>query len=85
MFSFKGIQSRKLPAKKLAFDGEELKELDFQRKYRGNFIKYAYRSSDILEAPEIRRQVRRHMIVLKKYMNHHNFDNSPKIDKPEIR
>lgn len=81
LFSFKGIQSRKLPAKKLIFNGNSLEEVNFERKYRGNFIKYGYRSADIMEAPEIRRQLRRHMIVLKKHMNQFNFDNSPKIDK----
>lgn len=78
LYSFKGIRSRKLPATKIVYrQGNHVKK-DFNRKYRGNFIKYAYRASDIMEAPEIKRQLRRHMLVLKKYMNQFEIDNPPK-------
>ena len=75
LFSFKGEKSRLLPAKKQVFRNGKLETDYFDRKYRGNFIKYAYRASDIMEAPEIRRQVRRHYIILKDYMRKFGFDN----------
>jgi hypothetical protein len=75
LFSFKGIQSRYLPATKQEFQNGKLVTKEFDRKYRGNFIKYAYRASDIMEAPEIRRQVRRHFKVLKDYIKKFDFDN----------
>ena len=78
LYSFRGIKSRKLPASKLVFKNGRLEKKTFSRKYRGNFIKYAYRAADIMEAPEIKRQLRRHMIVLKKHMQKFNFDNIPK-------
>lgn len=79
LYSFKGVQSRELPATRIMFQQGKLVKKEYSRKYRGNFLKYAYRASDIMEAPEIKRQVRRHMIILKKYMNQFEFDNSPKI------
>lgn len=66
LFSFRGEKSRLLPAQKQVFKNGKLQTDHFDRKYRGNFIKYAYRASDIMQAPEIRRQVRRHYIILKK-------------------
>ncbi|SRX54317.1 reverse transcriptase domain-containing protein [Aequorivita sp. CIP111184] len=77
LYSFRGIKSRELPGSKVVYLKGKLIKKDFTRKYRGNFIKYAYRASDIMEAPEIRRQLRRHMIILKRYMNKFNFDNIP--------
>ena len=79
LYSFRGIKSRELPGSKIVFNNGKLEKKRFSRKYRGNFIKYGYRASDIMEAPEIRRQLRRHMIVLKKYMQKFNFDNIPKL------
>ena len=75
LYSFRGIQSRKLPASKAILQDGKLINKQFSRKYRGNFIKYAYRASDIMDAPEIRRQVRRHMRVLKNYLSQFDFDN----------
>jgi hypothetical protein len=76
LYSFKGVKSRQLePRKKLVFENGSLEQVEIPTKYRGNFIKYAYRASDIMEAPEIRRQVRRHMIILKNYMKKFEFDN----------
>lgn len=79
LYSFRGIKSRKLPACKITYKNGKLVKEEFERKYRGNFVKYAYRASDIMEAPEIKRQLRRHMIILKKYMKQLNLDNPPKI------
>lgn len=77
LYSFKGIKTRELPSSKIVYQHGKLIKKEASRKYRGNFIKYAYRASDIMEAPEIKRQLRRHMIILKKYMNQFEFDNSP--------
>jgi len=79
LYSFKGIKSRELPANKIVYKNGKLVNQNFQRKYRGNFIKYAYRASDIMEAPEIKRQLRRHMNILKEYMNQYELDNPAKI------
>lgn len=77
LYSFKGIKSRYLPAKKIILrNGKQVKK-EYLRKYRGNFIKYAYRASDLMEAPEIKSQLKRHMIILKKYMSKYEFDNAP--------
>ncbi|MGJ8592836.1 MAG: reverse transcriptase domain-containing protein [Aquaticitalea sp.] len=75
LYSFKGVKSRELPASKMIYQRGKLIKKEFTRKYRGNFLKYAYRASDIMEASEIRTQLRRHMIILKKYMNQFGFDN----------
>jgi|TARA_R100000479_G_scaffold51000_2_gene23983 hypothetical protein len=80
LYSFRGIKSRKIPANKIIYKKGKLVKKEFSRKYRGNFIKYAYRASEIMEAPEIKRQLRRHMIVLKKYMSQYEFDNTSKRD-----
>ena len=77
LFSFRGIKSREIPANRMIFNNDRLGKKEFKRKYRGNFIKYAYRASEIMEAPEIKRQLRRHMIILKKYMTHFDLDNLP--------
>tara|TARA_R110002020_G_scaffold293535_5_gene509216 strand:- start:147470 stop:148984 length:1515 start_codon:yes stop_codon:yes gene_type:complete len=77
LYSFKGIQSRDLPANKVVYKQGKLVNKKFTRRYRGNFIKYGYRASEIMEAPEIKRQLRRHMIVLKQYTKRYNFDNIP--------
>lgn len=75
MFSFKGVKSRMFPAKKQVFKNGQLETDYFDRKYRGNFIKYAYRASDIMQAPEIRRQIRRHYTILKNSMDKFGFDH----------
>lgn len=79
LYSFRGIQSRKLPTHNIVYKNGKLTKEEFERKYRGNFIKYAYRAADIMEAPEIKRQLRRHMIILKNYINKFEIDNAPKI------
>lgn len=75
LYSFRGINSRYLPAQKLNYINGHIESKKFKRKYRGNFLKYAYRASEIMEAPEIKRQVRRHMIILKSYMKQYDFNN----------
>jgi len=65
----------------MVYTNGKLEKKEFDKKYRGNFIKYAYRAADIMEAPEIRRQLRRHMIILKKYINKFEIDNAPKASR----
>lgn len=76
LYSFKGFKSRYLPAKKIILQNGKQVKKEYKRKYRGNFIKYAYRASDLMEAPEIRRQLRRHMIILNIYISKFKFDNT---------
>lgn len=79
LYSFRGIKSRKLPGNKIVYKNGKLVKEEFERKYRGNFVKYAYRASEIMEAPEIKRQLRRHMIILKEYMNQLKLENPAKL------
>ena len=71
LFSFRGSTKypRYLPGTRTFHNGRKIVSKPIKRRYRGNFIKYAYRASDIMNAPEIRRQVRRHNVILKNYLN----------------
>lgn len=76
LYSYKGVKSRQLiKRKELNWNGRMIPST-VERKYRGNFIKYAYRSSERMEAPEIKRQVRRHMRILKNYMAEMDLNSS---------
>lgn len=78
LFSFKGEKSRMLPSKKTHFiDGKTETEY-FERKFRGNYLRYAYRASDNLEAPEIKRQLRNHWKILQKTLQKYDFSNVKK-------
>lgn len=80
LFSFKGSKSRKLPSKKTDFiDGKAVTKV-FQRKFRGNYLRYVYKASDDLQAPEIKRQLRNHWKILKKTIMKYEFSNVKKID-----
>jgi len=71
LYSYKGEKTRKLiylPKSK----NNRLKNRD----YRGNFIRYALKSSDVLEAPEIKHQIRNHWKILQKTINKYNFSNN---------
>jgi hypothetical protein len=78
LFSFKGEKSRILPAKRTDFVNGKAKTEYFERKYRGNYLRYAYRASDDLEAPEIKRQLRNHWKILQKTMKKYDFSNVKK-------
>ncbi len=73
LFSYRGKATYKrfLPSKLVIHNGHKLVVRNIERRYRGNFIKYAYRAADIMDAPEIRRQVRRHNVILKSYLTKH--------------
>jgi hypothetical protein len=56
LYSFKVVKSRKLPAKRTDF----INGVAETKYFRGNYLRYAYRASDDLNAPEIKRQLRNH-------------------------
>lgn len=78
LFSFKGIKSRKLPAKRTDFINGKACTKNFERKFRGNYLRYAYRASDDLNAPEIKRQLKNHWKILQKTMKKYDFSNVDK-------
>ena len=63
LYSHKGIKKR------------VLKKGNRKREYRGNYIKYAYRASEEMEAPEIKRQLRRHWKILRSTLRKYDFSN----------
>jgi hypothetical protein len=67
LYSYKGVEKREL-----IFNSRS-------RGYRGNFIKYAYKCAEIMDAPEIRYQVRNHWRILQNSISMHDFSNK-KID-----
>jgi len=78
LYSFKGEQSRKLPAKRAQYIDGKLVINKFERKYRGNYIRYVYRAADEMEAPEIKRQVRNHWKILQATLKRYDFSNVKK-------
>lgn len=66
LFSFKGKQSRELPVTKTIIRDGKFIVTKSSRKYRGNYIRYVYRVSDDMKAPELKRQVRNHWKILQK-------------------
>jgi len=70
LYSYKGIKKRKWAVKRsrLVLD-KVTNEYRWQtvekiQKHRGNYLSYAFRSSEIMQEPAIKRQVRRHWQVL---------------------
>ncbi|WP_452220449.1 reverse transcriptase domain-containing protein [Lacinutrix salivirga] len=78
LFSFKGEKSRLLPAKRTSYINGKAETEYFERKFRGNYLRYAYRAADDLEAPEIKRQLRKHWRILQKTMKKYDFSNVKK-------
>ncbi len=78
LFSFKGEKSRMLPTKRTNFVNSRAVTRYFDRKFRGNYLRYAYRASDDLEAPEIKRQLRRHWKILQQTLKKYEFSNVKK-------
>jgi len=64
LYSYKGAQKRILYLE----NGRE-------EKYRGNFIGYALKAAETLEAPEIKHQIRNHWKVLQETINKYDFSN----------
>ncbi|MDI1315796.1 reverse transcriptase domain-containing protein [Flavobacterium sp.] len=75
LYSYKGEKKRYLPAKNSSFVQGKLVISEFERKYRGNYLRYVYRSSEEMEAPEIKMQVRNHWKILKSALGKYNFNN----------
>lgn len=78
LYSFKGVKSRKLPAKRTYFINGKTVTKVFDRKFRGNYLRYAYRASDDLNAPEIKKQLRNHWKILQKTIKKYEFSNVDK-------
>ncbi len=78
LFSYKGEKSRLLPAKRTNYNNGKAKTEYFERKFRGNYLRYAYRASDDLNAPEIKRQLRNHWKILQKTLKKYDFSNVSK-------
>jgi hypothetical protein len=78
LYSFKGVKSRKLPAKRTDFINGVAETKYFDRKFRGNYLRYAYSASDDLNAPEIKRQLRNHWKILQKTIKKYDFSNVDK-------
>jgi hypothetical protein len=78
LYSYKGVKTRELPAKRTEFiEGKAVTEY-YNRKFRGNYLRYAYRASEDLNAPEIKRQLRNHWKILQKTIKKHDFSNVDK-------
>jgi len=75
LYSFKGVKSRTLPVKRTSFVNGVVETKTGERKFRGNYLRYAYRASEELEAPEIKRQLRNHWKILQKTINKYDFSN----------
>ncbi len=80
LYSYKGAKSREIPAKRTEFIEGKAITKTFKRKFRGNYLRYVYRASDDLEAPEIKRQLRNHWKILQKTIKKYNFLNVRKIE-----
>ena len=78
LYSFKGTKSRLLDSKRSEYINGKLVIKPFQRKYRGNYIKYIYRASEEMNAPEIKKQIRRHWKILQLTLRKYNFSNVKK-------
>ncbi len=78
LYSFKGVKSRLLESKRSEFVNGKLVVKPFQRKFRGNYIKYIYRASEEMNAPEIKKQVRKHWKILQSTLRKYNFSNVKK-------
>ncbi len=81
LYSFKGEKKRLLPTKKVKYiNGKQIIE-KYNRKYRGNYIRYAYRASEEMNAPEIKHQLRNHWKILQKTLQKYDFSNVKKEDR----
>ena len=76
LYSFKGTKSRLLDSKRSEYINGKLVVKPFLRKYRGNYIKYIYRASEEMNAPEIKKQIRGHWKILQSALRKYNFSNA---------
>ncbi len=75
LYSYKGVKTRKLPAKKTDYINGKATTKYYERKFRGNYLRYAYRAANELEAPEIKRQLRNHWKILQETLKKYDFSN----------
>ncbi|MFK7048780.1 reverse transcriptase domain-containing protein [Flavobacterium columnare] len=75
LYSYKGVKTRTLPSKKSEFKNGRLIVKTFNRKFRGNYIKYIYNASNEMDAPEIKKQIRNHWRIMQKTLKKYNFSN----------
>lgn len=78
LFTYKGEKTRKLPSRKTRFINGKAKTEYFDKKFRGNYLRYAYRASDELDAPEIKRQLRNHWKIIQTTIKRYDFSNVKK-------
>ena len=84
LFTYKGTTKRELPERtKYILSKDHLgywirKRITIPRKYRGNALRYANTASEIMNAPEIRKQYRNHFKILQETIKRYNFDNCKK-------
>ena len=78
LYSFKGVKSRFLDSKRSELINGKLSVKPFEKKYRGNYIKYIYRASEEMNAPEIKKQLRKHWKILQTTLKKYNFSNVKK-------
>lgn len=78
LYSFKGVKSRKLPSKFTDFEKGQAYTKYYEKKFRGNYLRYAYRAADTLNAPEIKRQMRNHWKILQETLKKYDFSNVKK-------
>lgn len=78
LYSFKGAKSRLIPSKRTVFIKGKAVTTPFERKFRGNYLRYAYRAADDLDAPEIKRQLKNHWKILQNTLRKYEFSNVKK-------
>lgn len=75
LYSYKGVKSRQLPTTRIITETNKQVQKKTYRKFRGNYIKYAYRASEEMGAPEIKHQVRNHWKILQETLKKYKFSN----------
>lgn len=78
LYSFKGAKSRLIPSKRTDFMKGKAITTPFERKFRGNYLRYAYKAADEHDAPEIKRQLKNHWKILQSAISKYDFSNSKK-------
>ncbi len=73
LYTYQGVKKRQLISN-MGMVNKSTRE----RLFRGNFIRYVYKAAEILEAPEIRNQVRNHWGILQKTIAKYEFSNGTK-------
>lgn len=78
LYSFKGVKNRFLDSKRSEYVNDKILVKNYKKRYRGNYIKYIYRASNEMKAPEIKKQVKRHWKILQSTLKKYNFSNVKK-------